>query len=483
MANQAQVLYHDTFDGRGFTNENSLANALLTKPDQITPVITHLAGKESDKFPLTFLTEGQAGGVKPIELNDIQYEWNVMGRMKNSDKIVSHGYQAGDKPGLNGTPFFVTFETNWLKYQHTIISPNGIQARIMRRPEGAGAHYQYKLQLINPDPAAYVDLGELVAGLSWTMTGGASVSESFSMGNESNVMAPGKLKNQISILRKSYHWGGNIARKTVEVQFNVNGKSTNLWMPFEEWQHMMEWKQSNEEHFWWSQYNRRPDGSIPLIDEDSNLPIPIGAGVDQQIPNRDTYSMLTYKKLMNTVRDVMYGATDTGKMNIVLYTGVGGAQEFDEALKDKASQFTQIMGDKFTTGAGRNLRLTGFYTSFEHVDGHVITLAKLPLLDYGSRAENSPKHPVTGLPLTSYEMYFVDQSMYDGEQNVRMVTQKGRSMVRRCVAGMSEPAMDFTGNNQYIATEQDKSSVHFLAAKGICIRRANHCFKLSCNLS
>ena len=145
-------------------------------------------------------------------------------------------------------------------------------------------------------------------------------------------------------------------------------------------------------------------------------------------------------------------------MNIVLYTGVGGAQEFDEALKDKASQVTQIMGDKFTTGAGRNLRLTGFYTSFEHVDGHVITLAKLPLLDYGSRAENAPKHPITGLPMTSYEMYFVDQSMYDGEQNVRMVTQKGRSMIRRCVAGMSEPAMDFTGNNQYIATEQDKSS-------------------------
>lgn len=482
MATGAQVLYKDSFNGNGYTNENSLANALLTKPDVISPVITHLAGRESDKFPLTFLTEGQKGGVNPIELNDIQYEWNVMGRMKNTDKLVSTTYIAGDKPGVGSTPFYVIFETNWLKKQHTIISPNGVQARIQAQPIPIGSQYQYKLQLINPDPAAFCPLTELVAGVSWSMTGGASVSESFSMGNESNTMAPGKLKNQISILRKSYHWGGNIKNKTVELQFNVDGKMTNLWMPFEEWQHMITWKQSNEEHFWWSQYNRRPDGSIPLIDEESGLPIPIGAGVEQQIPNKDTYSILTYRKLMNTVRDVMYGATDTGKMNIVLYTGVGGAQAFDEALKDKASQFTQITGDKFTEGAGRNLKLTGFYTSFEHVDGHVVTIAKLPLLDYGSRAENAPKHPVSGLPLTSYEMYFLDQSVYDGEQNIKMVSQKGRSMIRKCVAGMSEPNMDFTGNN-YIATEQDKSSVHFLAAKGICIRRANHCFKLSCNLS
>lgn len=480
----AKVLYHDKFDGQGFTNENSLANALLTKPDQITPVITHLAGKESDKFPLTFLTEGQAGGVRTVDINDVQYEWSTMGRMKHTDKIVSTKYTAGDKPGINNTPFFVTFETNWLKVQHIVVSPNGVQARVMARPTQVGTHFLYELQLTNPDASAYCSLSELQSGLSWVMTGGAPVSESFSMGNESNVMMPGKMRNQISVLRKSYHWGGNIKNKTVELQFTLeNGSKTNYWMPFEEWQHMIEFKQSSEEHFWYSEYNRRADGSIPLIDKDSGLPIPIGAGVDQQIPNRDTYSYLTWKKLKNTVGDVMYGATDTTAMNIVLYTGMGGAEEFDEAIKDKSLGFTQIVGDKFVTGSGRNLSFGGFFTQFQHIDGHVITVKKLPLLDYGSRAENAPKHPVTGKPLTSYDMYFVDQSMYDGEQNVKMVTQKGRSMIRKCVAGMSEPGMDFNGNNNYAATEQDKSSVHFLSAKGICIRRTNHCFKLSCNLS
>lgn len=484
MATNGRVIYHDTFDGNGFTNENSLANALLTKPDKLNPVITHLAGEESKKFPLTFMTEGQKGGYKTIELNDVQYEWDVIGRKKKGDKIVSTTYSAGDKPGINFTPFYITFETNWLKYQHMVSSPNGVQARIMERPIQVGAYYVYKLMLGGNDPAAYVQLSELVSGLSWVMSGGAPVSQSYSKGNESNVQMPGKMKNQISILRKSYRWGGNLKNKTVEVNFNVNGAITKYWMPFEEWQHMLDWKQDCEEHYWWSQYNRLADGSIPMKDYDNGQAIPTGAGVDAQIPNRDTYSILTYKKIKETVGDVMYGATDTGKMKVVLYTGMGGLEEFSDAMMDKASGFTQIIGDKFVKGEGSNMYLDGFFTAFKHIDGHIVEVRHLPLCDYGSRAENAPKHPITGKPITSYEMYFVDQSMYDGEPNVQMLTEKGRSMIRKMIKGMAPMAANETsGNSEYISTETDEASVHFLSAKGVCIRRNNHCFKLSCNLS
>ena len=119
---KAQIVYRDKFDSTGYTNENTLANALLTKPDQINPVITHLAGREDKKFPLTFLTEGQKGGYQTMkEVNDIQYEWPVISRMKNTDKIVSTTYSGNDKPGLNGTPFYITTESNWLKDQHTAV--------------------------------------------------------------------------------------------------------------------------------------------------------------------------------------------------------------------------------------------------------------------------------------------------------------------------------------------------------------------------
>lgn len=485
----SQIIYHDKFDSTGFTNENTLARAMLSRPDVINPVITHLAGREDKKFPLTFMTEGQKGGYKTIELNDIQYEWGTMSRMKNSSVVYSTTYGAGDKPGLGGTPFYVTFEDNWLKVQHTVMSRNGVQARVMERgkPVGSG-RYILTLELIGAGPSDYCPLSELQNGSGWAMIGGASVSESFSMGNESNVQTPGKMKNQISILRKSYKYGGNIANKTVEIKLPTEGGgTTSYWMPFEEWQHMMQWKQVCEESYWYSKYNRNADGTITMNDYDSGLPIPIGAGIIDQIPNKDTYSKLTYQKIKETVGDVMYGATDTGKMDVVLYTGKAGMEEFSEAMLNKASGFTQVMGDKFVRGEGRNLYLSGFFTAFEHIDGHVVTVQHLPLLDKGSYADVAPKHPVTGRPLSSYEMYFLDQSTYDGAPNVQMVSQRGRSMKRGIIKGMAPTGAkadgsDFSGND-IISTEKDENSVHFLSAKGVCVRRNTHCFKLSCNLS
>ena len=36
------------------TDMNSLANALLSKPTELSPIITHLAGKDDKRFPLSF---------------------------------------------------------------------------------------------------------------------------------------------------------------------------------------------------------------------------------------------------------------------------------------------------------------------------------------------------------------------------------------------------------------------------------------------
>lgn len=481
----ARIIYHDRFDGSGFTNETTLSKAMLTKPDKINPVVTHLAGRDNKKFPLTFLTEGQVGGMKRIEIQDIEYEWDTINRLRKSDSIVSSTYGASSKPGLNGTPIIVRYESDWLKTQHLIVSPHGYVCRIQSKPRPVGnGNYEYKLVYNTTSRTAYIPYTEFLAGVRWSMEGGAPVSQSYSLGNASNKVTPGKMKNQISILRKSMEWGGNVGTyKVAEVQLPTETGSTSYWMPFERWQHTMDMKQANEEHLWWAEYNRLPDGSFMMTDEDSNLPVPIGAGLIDQIPNQDTYGRLTARKLKNTVGDIFYGMTDTVKMDVVLYTGLGGAEEFDTAMKNEIGNFTQIVGDKFITGAGRNLRLGGFFTQYEHVDGHVITVKILDLLDHGARAENSVRHPKTGKPMTSYEMFFIDQTTYDGVRNVQMVAQKGRSLVTGYLKGMAITPIDFAGNDsEMIATEQDKSQLHFLSTLGVVLNRNTTSFRLSCDL-
>ena len=489
MNASTRIVYADKFDAKGYTNENSLASAYLTKPDQLTGVMTHLQGREDKKFPLTFMTEGRlaGGGSRYIEVNDVEYDWDTFNKLRKVDQVAVTA-NVTTNVGLNNTPFDLTFKTNWLKATYTVRSASGVMCRIVDKPVKYGNHWVYTLQKIKDDGIA-VPAADLTAGAQWGMVGAAAVSESLSMGNESNVVMPGKMKNQINFLRKSYEIAGNIKNKLVEVTFNIPGKGkTRMWMDFERWQHELNWKQEVEEHSWYSEYNRDASGVISLTDPDTGLPIPYGAGVLDQIPNYDTYAELTADKIKRTVADVMYGATDTDNMNIVLYTGEGGAEEFDRAMKDEASGFSVVagsdVGSKFVTGApgSHELIYGAYFKQYRHVDGHTVTLKKVNIFDYGGAAEVSPKHPVSGKPLESYRMIFLDQSTYDGLPNVQMVTQRGRAHITGILKGMSPTPYDFAGNN-LIATHQDKSSVHFLCSKGFCVRRNTHCFQLECDLS
>ena len=436
------VIQRDSFEGKGYTDGNSLSRARLTQPDVINPVITYLQGKENKNFPLTFLTEGQAGGTRPIEINDIEYTWGTFKTSRKPSTIIDSQYQAGDKPGIMGQPIYLTMEDDHLKVQHTVQTPDGSQLRVDSRGERVTTGFRYRFQYITNNSSDYVNLAQIAKGAKLSMIGLASVSTELSVGNESNVAFPGKVKNQINILRKSKRIVGNYANKVTEVQFNLgNGKTTKYWAPFEEWQFELDVKIGAEENYWFSQYNRDANGKITTIDPDNGLPIPMGAGIEYQIPHKDTYSKLTLKRIKNTVSDIFYGANDQENMIVTLYTGYGGMEEFDDAINEAAGKFATLLSGaaatEFVKQSGNGLKFGNYFKVYEHVDGHLIVLKHLPLLDKGGRADNAPKHPVSGKPVTSYDMYYIDQSTYDGVRNIQMVTQKGRSMIRGVLKGMA----------------------------------------------
>lgn len=471
-------IYSDIFNAEGMTDENQLANALLTQPHILSPIITHLVGRESDRFPLSFITEGMN---RVEEINGIEYEYPVIGRMDKAEAIAED-YSGPSNPGIGFTEFKVKFATNWLKRQYVIRSPKGVMARVQEDPIRSGNSWEYTLQLTSPSKDYFCPASELKAGQKWVSMF-APVAQSRSRGNESPWMAPSQAKNQITVVRKSYKIAGNVSNKTVNIELPVgDGKSsTKLWMPFEEFQHMLSWKQECELLYWYSEYNRDKNGEIHLKD-DNGLPIPLGGGVLEQIPNKDTYSFLTEAKLKSVVTDALFGSSDADAKDITLYTGTGGMREFDAAMKSASSGFT-VVDTKQIQGSGANMMYGSYFTAYRHIDGHMIKVKYLPLFDKGRTAMNSPIHPIDGLPLESYRMVFLDQSTYDGQANIKMLTEKGRSMVRRVVRGMADLPASFGANAESIASDVDESSVQFLKSSGIQIMRASNCLDLQCTIS
>jgi hypothetical protein len=461
------------------TDMNSLSNALLARPTELSPIITHLAGKDDKRFPLSFLTEG-VGNTKSIDR--LEYEYRVKTHTLKTRPIAIAGAASG--AGAGGATFTLTFPDKHFVFPYVLINSAGEQVRIMNEPVLVGGNYEYTCRLVNPDLTATltngVDVGDLWASLY------APVGVDFSRGNASNWETPGKVRNKIGTIRKSYHMSGNAKDFVAEFTLPTKGgKTTKLWMDYEEYTHMLNFKEECEMYYWYGQKTYDSAGQT-LMNDENGQPVVVGPGLFEQIINKDTYSTLTENKIKNIIGDLFYGMTDASQKQVTLYTGTGGAREFDEALKSHFASGGagnwKIGGEnRFITGSGRSLGMSGYFTSYEHVDGHTVNVVKLPLFDHGPVAQARAKHPVTGYSLESYRMVFVDQSNYDGQNNLQMINKKGRESMRWCVAGSVVPRGFDSSSSR--ASDVDGASVHMLKTAGIILKRFDTSLDITCTAS
>ncbi len=169
------------------TDTNSLVNALMERPAELSPIITHLAGREEKKFPLSFLTEG-VGNTRSIDR--YEYEYRVKTHEINVRPVISAAPAA--VVGAGGAPFTLTFPDKWFIFPYTLVSQSGALVRIMNEPVADGAGWKYTLKIVSPD-TPNVTVADCSPGALWGMLY-ANVGIDFSRGNASNWTAPGLVR-------------------------------------------------------------------------------------------------------------------------------------------------------------------------------------------------------------------------------------------------------------------------------------------------
>ena len=486
-----RILSQGKYEDRGYSNEESIAYLQLQKPVEINSFLTYNYGMDDDRFPLSFMTEGQ-GSSGTVDIATVQWTWNTMGRMKFTD-FVTYFNTANTKPGLGGAEFEVHFSTHWFIEQYGLIAPDGkTQVRIQKDLGESAYGYGYILKLTSPNPNAFVDPEMLSKGKYWSMSA-PTVAESYSKGNRSNSMGPGKMTSQLEFQRYSKEIAGNLANVITEYEFKTKGGGTSkLWINEEMRQFHLNMRVMNEERLWMAEYNRNTNGEILLKDRDEGKPIPHTSGMLElcRESNYDTYGeYLTLNKIKRTVGDVLDRDTDTGTMNIVLMGGKGFLEDFDEAMKMDAKEngFLTPLGDKEIQGMGDNLEYGAYFRKYKTVDGHTITAKHCSFFDKGTIAEaakqNGMVHPRSGLPITSHQAAFIDFSSYDGHRNVRMVRQKGQIYKAKVIEGMTDiPACWGLPNTNHAATQVDMARYEVKSSLGLQVDNSNKMFLLKCVL-
>ena len=478
------------FDDRGYSNEETIAHLALSKPSEINSILTYTYGMDDDRFPLTFLTEGQ-GQIGVVDIDEVEWTWKTMGRMKFTDYVLYFN-SANTTPGKGGAIFEVEFATHWFIEQYGLIAPDGhTQVRIMK-DLGPGAHggYVYRLKLTNPDPNAFVAVANLAKGMYWGMTA-PTIPQSYSKGNRSNVMGPGKMKSQLEFHRYSKEIAGNLSNQIVTYEFKTKGGgTTNLWINEEMRQHDITIRVMDEERLWFAEYNRTEDGSLILLDEDNGQPIPHTAGMQQicREANYETYGeFLTLNKIERSIGDILDKQTDSGTMEVVLAAGKGFMDDFDKAIREdaKGEGFATPLGDKMIEDYKGGLSYGKYFRQYKTIDGHIITVKHLAMADKGTLAEmdraNGNVHPRTGLPMSSHQAFMIDLSTYDGIRNVRKVRQKGQIYHQGVIKGLTPiPASWGAVPTNSLATEVDASRYEIKNSYGLQVNNAEKMMQIKC---
>jgi hypothetical protein len=255
----------------------------------------------------------------------------------------------------------------------------------------------------------------------------------------------------------------------IEMRDPKTKKSTRYWTDYQEWLALRQWYRTVDYQLVYSRYNARPDGTTPLKGT-SGRPVYLGAGLLQQISpaNKRTYTKLTDDLLEDFLTDLSYNIRGMNERRYVALTGEMGMKELDRVLKAKASGYT-LIDTKFVTGTGQNLTFGGQFTTWNMLNGVVLTLKHFPL--YDSLYHGRKLHPTSGKPVESYRMTFVDMSMRDGESNIVKVVRKGREMVMWSVAGAVAPGQGFSNNRSTVRSNgYDGYTVHFLGEMGIMLK-------------
>lgn len=489
--NSARLVHGIYENEKGILDMEPLINAFQAAPELINKNLIWAAGQYYEEdFSISKLTEGMGN---KYYCNKFDYEYPFMaGDLDPDDTVVTASTTTN--AGLAFQPFTITFKHRRFKFQNSIFSPSRVQLLITSQPRANGTFYDYDVVIMGNDVTAYVPAADLAAGSEWGR-GPTVVEYQDSIGTEDSEIYPAKAKNQISTLRASWKVAGDMsnimmdspndsakyAKYTLPMQQGDGSvKTVKYWSDWSLWQFYMRMRKMKEIDFWISEYNKMPDGTVPLRGPSGN-PILRGDGLLAQITNIEMYPQrLSATRLRNVVRDLFFNISGAEAKHVQLHTGTGGMSVFDQAMLDELnvrwpSERTQ---NQFVSSkTGDTLQLGKYFTTYKTPDGHTITVHRNPIFDRLFR--NGPKYQ--GLHQFSYEMIFIDMSTYDGTPNMQVVTRKSREMVTKTIQGMADLPKGFSSGS-VASTDKDRSSIEFMFDQGISLYDVSSCLRLQMSL-
>ena len=424
------------------TEMNHLGAALIAKPAVFEGKMNQIftAHRYSDN-PLTMNLVGLG---KEETIGSSMWEWELKGATTRPlVSIENLGYNDSSNPAGKGrTAFKLKLDENWY-LPGDIVSPGTsnkkYSCRVQTPAQKHGTGYIYEVRLMSDNPSDFVPIKYLAAGQQWGKLF-AQYEEGAEQSGSTQYSLPISLANRMSRFRKKYKVTGDAADEVLAVKIqDSNGNWHDSWIKYAEIEYWQQWYREIERGFW---YSRSTDTVLGA----NGRPIYSGPGLQEQLEDSHVYkySVLTAKLIEEYLMDIFYSRVKPGQgRKIKAFTGEYGMLMFHRAIQSWAEKtgFINIVQDltmaKTTSPYTSNALQAGYqFTKYVMANGAELELVHNPL--YDDREINFEIDPMSGFPVESQRITFLDFSGEGSKSNIRIVNKKNGYKLGY-VAGLTSP--------------------------------------------
>lgn len=475
-----KIIGTGTYDANRTTMTNSLAAALLTRPeiannvvnlfeDNFTAFSSYLARRGYTKKGLT--PDMDTSDFKVI--GNRKFMWALKGYPFRKGKIVAAVTDAAGNPtstpGLiqsnaGGQVFLLTLDTNFFSPNDTLeLTDRRTIIQIMNEYpiENTSGQWTYKCKLVSNVSGAFVDPSLLAVdkevGFSYT-----AFHELSETGYEKNTF-PEWHTNYMTIQRMQFSISGSAQNTVLWVEHN----GQKLWFKQQEYDMMRRWAYARENQLIFGRASVDANETVYLRDL-KGREIVQGDGIVSQGDSslKFQYNNLNVRTLENIMQNLQLLSNNDGLTEVFVMGGQAFVWNFQRLMRDVFKYNPEPL---FVSQGEREKGVKVAFNSYE-MGGVKMVVAWNKAMDAAWRPQEKD---IYGTNLESYRGFFVSLgNTIGGDANVDLVAlgngSEDRRYVKKVIDGMASPSG--TGRREYASNSVDGYQCQILSETGLCLK-------------
>jgi len=470
-----KIIGTGTYDANRTTMTNSLAAALLTRPE----IATNVVNLFEDNFSAFSSYLSRRGMVKKgLTPNMDTSDFRVIGNRKFMWALKGYPFRKGTvivdatdatgaattTPGINSSIFLLTLDTNFFSPNDTLeLGDRRTIIQIMDEYpiEVQTGQWQYKCKLVANVQGAFCDPALVATGaeVGFSYTAFPELSET---GYEKNTF-PEWHTNYLTIQRMQFSISGSAQNTVLWVEHN----GQKLWFKQQEMDMLRRWAYARENQLIFGRASIDSNENVYLRDL-KGREIVQGDGLVAQgdASLKFQYNNLNVKTIENIMQNLQLLTNSDGLTEVFVMGGQAFVWNFQRLMRDVFKYNPEPL---FVSKSDQEKGVKVAFTSYE-MAGVKLVVAWNKAMDAAWRPQQKDMY---GTNLESHRGFFVSLgNTIGGDANVDLVAlgngSDDRRYVKKVIDGMASP--QGTGRREFASNSVDGYQTQILSETGLCLK-------------